>query len=129
MKDVNELELELKLELKRKQKEIQELKEKLNNRSPGFNKNLLNRVDKRFDDLCSAIGQAIKNTTSNDSPLFTGRKFTIHCDDYSYNGSKWVVRFDEKDAQAIKDSLTDVEMRKFQESLDNFAWALQQKEN
>ena len=125
MKDVNELELEL----KRKQKEIDDLKAKLNNRSPGFNKNLLNRVDDRFNDFCSAIGLAIKNTAGNESHLFAGRKFILHNVDYTYGGSRWVVSFDEKDAQAIKDSLTDVEMRKFQESLDNFAWALQQKEN
>mgnify|MGYP000850450280 CR=1 FL=1 len=125
MKDVNELELEL----KRKQKEINDLKAKLNNRSPGFNKNLLNRIDKRFDDLCSAIGQAIKNTTGNESHLFSGRKLTFYYDSDSYSGSKWTVGFDEKDTQMIKDGLADVEMRKFQESLDNFAWALQQKEN
>jgi 3-methyladenine DNA glycosylase Tag len=43
----------------------------------------------------------------------------------SYGKSGWFVRIDQKDEARIKNALADAEMTRFQDSLDSFAWAIQ----
>lgn len=116
----------LEQQLKEKQKEIDELKKKLSDRTPAFNGNLIKRSEQKFDELCQAAGRSMQQSLGQDYIyVFKNKKFCLDFDSRPYSDKGWVINVcDEKDRKEIADKIVDVEMRKFQESLDNFAWAV-----
>lgn len=116
--------------LKEKDKQIEELKKRLEARDTSFNKNLQNRVDKIFYDLQKSIGEAIVNSVDqNYKQVFKYHKMYLDFVPCSYGTSFYKVSFvDDKSVKEIKQNIADFEMQKFQESLDNFSWAVNQQD-
>lgn len=115
--------------LKEKDKQIEELKKRLEARDTAFNKNLQNRVDNIFYGLQKSIGEAIVNSVDqNYKQVFKYHKMYLDFESYSYGTSFWKVSFvEDKSIKEIKQHIADIEMKKFQESLDNFSWAVNQQ--
>lgn len=113
-------------QLKEKQKEIDELRKKLADRSPAFNGNLLKKADQKYDELCLSLGKAIQQCLGQDyTYIFKNNLMRLDYDSGFSSGKGWVVQIpDEKDRKKIVDQLASHEMKKFQESMDNFAWAV-----
>lgn len=113
-------------QLKEKQKEIDELRKKLADRNPAFNGNLLKRADRKFDELCTAVGKSMQQTLGQEyAYAFKNICFKLEYDSGFSSGKGWVVQItDEKDRKKITDNIADIEMKKFQDSLDNFSWAV-----
>lgn len=116
--------------LKEKDKQIEELKKRLEARDTSFNKNLQNRVDKIFYALQKSIGEAIVNSVDqNYKQVFKYHKMYLDFESCSYGTSFYKVSFvDDKSVKEIKQNIADFEMQKFQESLDNFSWAVNQQD-
>lgn len=116
----------LEQQLKEKQDEINELKRKLEDRNPAFNGNLLRKTDQEFRRLSVAIGESIKNVVGQELVhAFKQVPMRLDYQSYSYATSgNWVVFFSAKDEEKIKQDIADNQMKKFQESLDNFSWAV-----
>lgn len=114
-------------QLAEKQKEIDQLKKKLADRNPAFNGNLIKRSEQKFDELCQAVGKSMQQALGQDyTYAFKNKKFVLDYDSGFSLGKGWVIYiFDEKDRKEIADKIADVEMKKFQDSMDNFAWAVQ----
>ena len=107
--------------------QVKDLKQKLEQKSPVFADNLNRKAKTEYNRLCEAMGEAIHKAVGRDLVhLFKSRKFVLGYDsDYSGTGRGWVVYIQEKnDTDKIIEGLEQIEMRKFQESLDNFAWAV-----
>lgn len=117
---------EFKIELEKLKKENDELRKKLESRDIPFNKQLLNRVDSKFTDLSFNIGSAI--ATSAGQELINSMKNKKLIIDYNYSTygrSGYFIRLiDDKDMKELKQYMAELELRKFQESLDNFSWAV-----
>lgn len=108
-------------------KENEALKRKLNDRDIPFNKNLLSRVDSKFLDMSFNVGQAIINSIDQDlRNKILNSKIIVNYESSRYGRSGYYIRFYEsKDENAFKDFMSELELKKFQESLDNFSWAVQ----
>lgn len=117
----------LEQQLKEKQIEIDQLKKKLADRNPAFNGNLIKRSEQKLDELCQTVGKLIQQALGQDyTYAFKNKKFTLDYDSGFSSGKGWVIYIcDEKDRKDIADKIADQEMKKFQESIDNFAWAVQ----
>lgn len=113
------------MELKKK---IEDLEKRLNDRNPAFNKNLLSRVDSEFEKMREVIGKSIAAVV--DKRLlrkFEHKPMRIYLETNSYSDPKWKISFEDKDGKEIKNELANIELRNFQESLDNFSWAVSQQ--
>lgn len=121
----------LEQQLIEKQKEIDSLKKKLSDRNPAFNGNLIKRSEQKFNELCESAGKAIhQNLGLEYSSAFKNKNFYLNYETGIYSGRGWVISVcDEKDRKEIADKIADIEMKKFQESIDNFAWAVQNQGN
>lgn len=107
------------------QKEIEKLKIKLNERNNAFNKQLLNRTDNKFYELRKKIGEILEQYLDKDLlQTLENREFYIKKEYYYAANARWIAEFKIDDEKRIKDQIADIEMKKFQESLDNFAWAV-----
>lgn len=108
-------------------KENEALKRKLNDRDIPFNKNLLSRVDSKFLDMSFNVGQAIINSVDlNLRNKILNSKITVNYESSRYSRSGYYIRFCEsKYENEFKDFMSELELKKFQESLDNFSWAVQ----
>lgn len=107
-------------------KEIKELKKKLEDRNPAFNENLLKKTDQEFDRLSTTIGEAIRTTVGQELLyVFKSKQMRLDFDSSRYGSRGWFVCFSKEDDEKIRSSIADLQMKKFQESLDNFAWAVQ----
>lgn len=114
--------------IKDQQKEIEALKKKLEDRNPAFNGNLLRQANIRFFELQESVGKSIQQTVGNDLlHILKYKRMFLDLDTSSYGGRGWIVSFDSKDENEIKGKIADIEMRKFQETLDNYAWAVNNK--
>lgn len=107
------------------QREIAALKKKLEDRNPAFNGNLLKRSDQKFNDLSKSMGEAIKNAIGQDLVhIVSNKKMHLYFESSMYGSSHWRVWFNAEDEKKIKDRIADLEMERFQQSLDNFSWAI-----
>lgn len=125
-------EQDLKQENEILKKQLSDLKKKLEDRNPAFNGNLLEQADREYSRLQQAIGQAIYNTVGQDATgIFKNKSMIFDYDSSGFLSSSrgWVVYFNDKETKEIKDKLADLQMKKFQESLDNFAWAVNNRSN
>lgn len=126
-------EQDLKQENEILKKQLSDLKKKLDDRNPAFNGNLLSQADKEYSRLQKAIGQAIFNAAGPDATgIFKNKSMIFDYDSSIFLSSSrggWVVYFNDKETKEIKDKLADLQMKKFQESLDNFAWAVNNQIN
>lgn len=118
--------VELQNKIKAQEAEISELKRKLSDRNPAFNGNLLRKADQAFNEITYAIGSSIHNCLDRELVNAFSNIPMIFRYESSYVGTgKYVVHIDKAHAEAIKDKIADWQMSKFQSSLDNFAWAVQ----
>lgn len=113
-------------QLKEKQKEIDELRKKLADRNPAFNGNLLKRADRKFNELCTAVGKSMQQTLGQEyTYAFKSICFKLEYDSGCSTNRGWVVYvLNGEDRKKIVDNIADIEMKKFQESMDNFSWAV-----
>lgn len=108
--------------------EIDELRKKIEDRNPAFNGNLLRRVDSQLFELQKSIGAAIAAAVGQDLVYaFKDKKLQLSYVSSSYDRSYWHVTIDKSDSKEISDKIANLEMKKFQESLDNFSWAVNQQ--
>lgn len=116
----------LEQQLKEKQKEIDELKKKLEDRNPAFNGNLLIKSDNTFKELCRSIGKAINQCLGQEyTHMFKGKSIRFEYESTFGGSGGWTIYLDNKSEDEIKNKIANVELRKFQDSLDNFAWAVE----
>lgn len=114
--------------IKDQAEEISELKKKLSDRSQAFNGNLLSRADQKYNQICKNLGESIVNTLGQDYVhTFIHLKIALKNQSGFYGGGGWIVYLSEEDRKKVTDLIADVEMKKFQESLDNFSWAVQNR--
>jgi hypothetical protein len=108
------------------EKQVKDLQKKLEDRNPAFNGNLLRKSDEQFTQLQMKIGTAIQQAVGQDLVhVFKDKRMVLDFDSSTYGGKGWSVYFiEDADNKSIKDSLANLQMKKFQESLDNFAWAV-----
>lgn len=111
--------------IKDQKNEIEELKKKLANRNTSFNKNLIDRSYSELRRLEYNIGEAIKNAIGQDLiHAFKYKKMQLDYETSLYSKGVWKVSFSSEDENKIRNEIADFQMKKFQESLDNFAWAI-----
>lgn len=117
---------ELENKIKEQEEIIKELRKKLEDRNPAFNGNLLKRVDALAYELTKKIGDAIVGVLTPDLiHTIKYKKMYLDYDSGAYSRGHWIVRFINNESEKqFKDALADYEMKKFQESLDNFSWAV-----
>lgn len=117
--------------LKTKDKEIADLKKRLEARNTSFEKNLQWRADAKLHELEKSIGQAIVSTVGNDlAYAFKHSKFRLDYESSLYGKGGWrIVFLDEKERKDVSQKIADFEMKRFQESLDNFSWAVNNQNN
>ena len=115
----------LEQQLKEKQKEIDDLKKKLEDRNPAFNGNLLMRSDKKYKELCDLIGKTINQCLGQEyTHIFIKKNMVLNYESSPFTGRGWTVWLKDEDMKKCKSDIADIEMKKFQESLDNFSWAV-----
>lgn len=126
-KIMTELEKKLCEDLDTLKKENQKLKKALESRDIPFNKQLLYRVDSKFYDLSYNIGAAIASAASQDLiQQLKHKKFILDYESSSYGKSGYFIRFlDHEQEKKFKELLAELELKRFQEALDNFSWAVQ----
>lgn len=101
-----------------------------------FQKNLTEKSEKEFRQMCESIGVAIQNVLRNH-----GQHLEMYCDgftfryikasgDYGYGSSKARVIIENKEhLEKIDNFLKEKAMKDFQDALNNFAWAVQNQGN
>lgn len=118
---------EFKIELEKLKKENDELRKKLESRDIPFNKQLMSRVDSKYFELTFNVGHAIFQSAGSDMINFLKNKeLFIDYMHSSYGRSGYYIKLiNDKDVKVVKQYMAELELRKFQESLDNFSWAVQ----
>lgn len=113
-------------EIEKLKKENEELRNKLSERNSTFTEQLGKRVDSKFADLTFRIGEAIRQNVGNDlMHSLRDKLIDIDYDHSSYGKSGYFIRFSKnEDEKNFKQHMEEIELRKFQESLDNFSWAV-----
>jgi hypothetical protein len=124
-------ETELKTEIENLKKENASLRKRLEKTDFPFDKQLSKRVDSKLHELTFAIGESIAKTAGqNIISCLKNKKIVIDYWHSSYGKGGYYIRFlEEKDVNEIKDYMAELELKKFQESLDNFSWAIQKQNN
>jgi hypothetical protein len=117
---------DLKTELDKLKKENYELRKKLESRDVPFNKQLNSRVDTKFFDLTFNVGAAIASSAGQELiSALKNKKIIINYQHNTYGKSGYYINIlDDKDVKSVKDYIAELELKKFQESLDNFSWAV-----
>lgn len=114
--------------LKEKDAEIATLKKRLADRNPVFNSNLLDMAEREVRRIELAVGAAIAQALGKELVhALKCKKISLHFETSLYGpASGWVIIFTNKeDRKDFAEVIADMEMKKFKESLDNFAWAVQ----
>lgn len=117
---------QLKKELKEKEAQIKALEEKLRDRNPAFNAKLLERGESRLGEIKNNLGKTIFNHLGPELfRQFEHKPFYVESCSSLYMPTEYIVRLpDNKHEENLKRWLEEQELNKFMESLDNFAWAV-----
>lgn len=113
-------------EIEKLKKENEELRKKLSERNSTFTSQLGRRVGSKFFDLTFDVGKAIENAIGQEMMnRLKGNDIYIDHHYSSYGKSGYFIRFSKnEDEKNFKQHMEEIELRKFQESLDNFSWAV-----
>lgn len=110
--------------------ELQELKAKLSSRNSAFDRNLERRVTNRYNELLNDIDRGIVSQLGDNKSIFDGktmRFYSVRGDSYNGYKTEYHITIQNGESDKIKEKLYELELKGFQDSLDNFAWAVENK--